>query len=170
MSFIDHSLGFSLIESIITLIVVGIFASFLRERFFLTLPDDVIQERALMASRLAHARTQGIIRGGSCLVLNAHAIIYGTTDAPMTPPVGEGTSTNLSENVTLSPQGALCFDALGRLCTTGTFNSSNDLLNKITDSTGRKLCTSTNAKTLILGSKTGKVILEINEDGYVAVQ
>lgn len=156
--------GFTMLEIIMTLVVIGILTVVLGNRFFRPPPDALLRERTLMISRLAHARAQGVLRGGSCLNLQSTFLNYGSTDTLMTPPAGEGTQVNLTNTVSLAPVGALCFDSLGRLCAESTLVSTG------TDSFGRKLCSSTKNITLTLATTTDKATLELNADGYVTTR
>lgn len=156
--------GFTLLESILTLAISGIFAAYAGGRMYLSTPDAATQERVLTVARVSHARDQGIQRGGACLVLQANAIAYGTADAPMQPLPGETASQNLSEGVTLAPSGTLCFDAHGRLCAGASFK------NAATDSAGGRYCAKTEGRLLTFRDGNGTATLEINGNGHVVTQ
>lgn len=158
------SSGYTLLEILITFIFLGIVTFVAANYYFFKHSENAVHERILMSTRIAHARTQGILRGGSCLTLHSTSIIYGISNAPMSPPDGEGAQTNLTDGVTLSSVGILCFDALGCLCSEASLSSAP------IDSFGRKICTATTSKNLTFSEKEDKVILEINADGYASVQ
>lgn len=169
---VSASAGFTLLELIVVLILLGILAlsstSFVHQTAI-----SVYVERDALVSRLLYARGQGMVRGGgACLRFQNEKgrVVQGLTSEPsateslpLTFP-GEPAPHVMPENMRVDAEmDSFCFDAFGRLCPSAALHSDlSEGLRICTESTAAQrsrivLSTNESSQTLILFNETGLI-------------
>jgi prepilin-type N-terminal cleavage/methylation domain-containing protein len=115
--------GFSLIEVIIILLLLGLLAATFGSKLFAIPSTEAALERTRMAARISYAREQGLLQGATetekapCLSLTQDTVSYSN----LPPMIGEKISETLTGcTLSVSPEaGKLCFSPQGGLTENG---------------------------------------------------